>query len=72
MIKLTLLTASTVQNANMLFHTDADSSQPVLRVKWKCKGDEQQILRCDVDNFNPANPCNMNNLGGVHCFGEIK
>ena len=57
-----------MQNANIF---DADSSRPILKVQWKCEGDEQQILSCPTDNVSPSH-CNMNTLGGVHCFGEIK
>ena len=56
----------------MLFDINADSSQPILSFKWKCEGDEQLILSCDVDNVHPASQCNMKTLGGVHCFGEMK
>ena len=55
----------------MLFDTDADSSLPILRVKWECVGDERQILRCPTENVSPSQ-CNMKTLGGVHCFGEMK
>ena len=54
----------------MLFDTDANSSLPVLSVRWKCEGDEEGILSCPVDV--DSRDCNMNNLGGVHCFGEMK
>ena len=56
----------------MLFDNDANSSQPILSVKWECEGDEQLILSCPVDHNVDSSQCDINFLGGVHCFGEMK
>ena len=47
---------------------NAAANQAIISKRWRCTGNEQELLSCRQEN---RSNCNHNNDAGVYCYGEI-
>ena len=50
------------------FFGDADANQDIIRKRWNCRGDEQELLSCPRDS---RSNCNHDRDAGVFCYGKM-